>query len=121
MTTETATVVVTGPDAVTVVLDEASDSVQVVTGPDQARVVSTAAIGPRGEPGPPGPPGGGTYIHHQDVPSDTWVISHGLDRYPPLAIVDSSGRVVIPGEVTYDSTVQLTATFGAAFSGRAYL
>lgn len=71
--------------------------------------------------------GGGTnvgagqqYIHHQDVPADVWHISHELDGYPAVAVVDSSGRVGY-GDVRYLDVNNLTVSFSAGFSGKAYL
>lgn len=75
--------------------------------------------GDRGEPGAPGL-SGANYVHQQMVPSDTWVILHGLNRFPSITIVDSAGSVVI-GAIAYDSTNQITVSFTAAFGGAAYL
>lgn len=60
------------------------------------------------------------YTHIQGVPSSSWTISHTLDGYPSVTIVDSSGSVVI-GDVDYISSSILTVTFQSAFSGKAYL
>lgn len=64
--------------------------------------------------------GPSTYVHTQNIAQDTWVISHGLGRYPSVAVVDSALNVVV-GDVTYDSTNQVTVRFSAAFGGTAYL
>ena len=64
--------------------------------------------------------GGSQYIHHQDIPSTTWSIPHNLGGYPAVAVVDSANRVGF-GEVTYIDVNNLTVTFSAGFSGRAYL
>lgn len=60
------------------------------------------------------------YIHTQGVPALSWTIVHNLGKYPNINIVDSANADVI-GEVVYDSLNQLTVTFSAAFSGKAYL
>jgi hypothetical protein len=60
------------------------------------------------------------YIHTQGVAALSWTIIHNLGKYPSINIVDSSNAEVI-GEVVYDSLNQLTVTFSAAFSGKAYL
>lgn len=64
--------------------------------------------------------GDSTYIHHQSVASIVWVITHNLDRYPSVTVVDSAGSVVI-GDVQYMSRDQIVLTFQGAFSGTAYL
>lgn len=61
-----------------------------------------------------------TYVHNQIVPSSTWVITHNLNKFPSVTIVDSAGTVVI-GDVTHNSNDQVTVTFNSAFAGRAYL
>ena len=59
------------------------------------------------------------YIHTQGTSSTSWVVSHNLNKYPSTTVVDSAGTVVI-GLVDYDSLNQVTLTFKATFSGKAY-
>jgi len=61
-----------------------------------------------------------TYVHNQITASTTWNIQHNLNDYPSVTVIDSAGSVVI-GEVTYNSSNDLTITFSAPFSGTAYL
>jgi hypothetical protein len=62
-----------------------------------------------------------TYVHNQETPSDTWTIAHGLDKYPSVTVVDSSGRKV-EGGVDYSGGLNVvTVDFNGAFSGKAYL
>lgn len=70
-----------------------------------------------------GPAGVGAdlnYLHNQAVASDTWTIVHNLAKYPSVTVVDSAGDEV-EGSVNYISANQLTVTFSAPFSGKAYL
>lgn len=60
------------------------------------------------------------YIHNQGTPATSWTITHNLGKYPNVNIVDSANTDVI-GEIVYDSLNQITVTFSAAFSGKAYL
>jgi hypothetical protein len=65
------------------------------------------------------------YVHSQSLPASTWVIPHGLGKYPSPVVLDSSGREV-HGAVTHDSVNQLTIRFTvggapAGFSGVASL
>lgn len=60
------------------------------------------------------------HIHAQSTPSSTWVISHSLGGKPSVTVVDSADTYVI-GEVTYNSTSQVTVSFTTPFSGYAYL
>ncbi len=64
------------------------------------------------------PPRDLTYVHNQAVPSATWVVAHGLGKYPAVTVIDSSGSEV-EGDVIYDSVNQTTLVFSAAFSGTA--
>lgn len=57
---------------------------------------------------------------NQQTASATWVITHALGGKPQVTIVDSADTHVF-GEVQYNSNTQITVTFSAAFSGKAYL
>lgn len=59
-----------------------------------------------------------TYI--KSTPDKVWEITHNLDKYPSVTIVDSAGSVVM-GDITYTSKSAIKITFSAAFSGKAYL
>lgn len=60
------------------------------------------------------------HVHTQGAVSNTWTINHTLGGKPSVTIVDSANTVVV-GEVQYNSDMQVTVTFTAAFSGYAYL
>jgi len=59
------------------------------------------------------------YVHNQIASSATWSVSHNLDKFVSVVIVDSAGSVVI-GEITYIDTNNVTLNFSAPFSGKAY-
>ena len=48
------------------------------------------------------------------------MINHNLGKYPSITVIDSGGSEVI-GEVEYVDTNNVTLTFSAAFSGKAFL
>jgi hypothetical protein len=62
-----------------------------------------------------------SYRHVQSSAAAVWTVSHGLPFRPSVAVVDSTGRTVLPGEVDYldDATVQLT--FSSSLGGECYL
>ena len=60
------------------------------------------------------------FVFTKITPDSIWEITHNLDKYPSVTVVDSAGSVVI-GDITYTSKSSLTVTFSAAFSGKAYL
>lgn len=60
------------------------------------------------------------FIFNQAIPSSTWHITHNLDKYPSVTIVDSSNKVVI-GAIQYISTSAIDVTFTGEFAGKAYL
>jgi len=67
--------------------------------------------------------GGGsptTYTHEQTIAAAVWVVSHNLDKYPSVMLVDSAGTVVMGG-IQFISRDHLIVTFSSAFSGRAFL
>lgn len=61
-----------------------------------------------------------TFVHTQIEATKEWIISHSLDKYPAVAVVDSAGSIVI-GEVDYISKSIVRLRFTAEFSGKAYL
>ena len=60
------------------------------------------------------------FVFVQGTPSNTWVIAHGLSKYPSVSVMDSAGTEV-EGDVHYDSVNQVTIQFNAAFGGTATL
>jgi hypothetical protein len=60
------------------------------------------------------------YTHYQDVPSDKWVIKHGLGKHPSVTVVTSAGEQIM-ADVTYKSLTLLEVSFSGAFAGTAYL
>lgn len=83
---------------------------------------TTGPQGPQGLQGVQGPAGDKAiaYRHIQAEVSDTWVITHNLNFYPNVTVLDSAGSIC-EGEIIYTSQNALTVTFSGAFSGEAYL
>lgn len=61
-----------------------------------------------------------TYVYEQGIASDNWTITHNLDKYPSVTVVDTAGSVVI-GEIQYTNRNLLIIKFAAPFKGSAYL
>jgi hypothetical protein len=66
-----------------------------------------------------------TYTHTQSQASATWTITHNLNKFPSVTVIDSGDSVVV-GEILFNPANQLTITFfgngnSVAFSGKAYL
>jgi hypothetical protein len=61
-----------------------------------------------------------SHIHNQTVSSSTWNITHNLNKYPSVSVVDSSNEEVI-GEVEHVNSNSLIVKFSAPFSGKAFL
>lgn len=74
----------------------------------------------KGPKGDPGSGSGSTFEYSQSTPSGTWEITHNLNRYPSVTVVDSAGTQVV-GDVTYIDRNNLKVVFSAEFSGTAYL
>ena len=68
--------------------------------------------------------GGGTndkyYAHVQGVANATWNITHNLNKFPSVSVIDSDNKLVV-GEVQYQDQNNLTVTFSGSFSGKAYI
>jgi len=61
-----------------------------------------------------------TAVFTQVSAAATWNIAHNLDKFPAVTVVDSGGNELIP-DVLYVDNNNITLTFGAATSGKAYL
>lgn len=60
------------------------------------------------------------YVHDQIAASKQWFVNHNLGKHPSVTIVDSAGSVVM-GDIEYVDNLNVTITFTAEFSGKAYL
>lgn len=60
------------------------------------------------------------YVHNQGSASNIWNITHSLNKYVSVTVVDSAGTVVI-GQIDYVDLNNITITFNASFSGDAYI
>jgi hypothetical protein len=60
------------------------------------------------------------YVHDQQVASATWVVTHNLNKFASINIVDTANEEVIGG-VTYNNLNQITLNFSAPISGKAYV
>ena len=60
------------------------------------------------------------FIHEQDEVSNSWEIQHNLNKFPSVVIIDSGNNVVF-GDINYRNINEITITFSAGFSGKAYL
>lgn len=61
-----------------------------------------------------------TYVHTQGAPSASWAITHNMNKYPSVTVIDS-GNNAVEGEVVYNSLNSLTVNFSGGFSGKAYI
>ena len=61
-----------------------------------------------------------SYEHVQGSASSTWTISHYLNKYPSVTVVDNDDDVVI-GEINYQDKNTVIIYFAAAFAGKAFL
>lgn len=50
------------------------------------------------------------FVHNQIGLSATWTVTHNLNKYPSVTIVDTGGTV-ITGEITYTSLNEATISF----------
>jgi hypothetical protein len=62
---------------------------------------------------------GTTYVHTQSSASTTWTVTHNLgERYPAIIVFDSLGNVIIPTNISAQSTSTLVVTFSSAQTGK---
>ena len=72
------------------------------------------------EGGGGGGDGDKTFVFTQSVASTTWNITHNLNKYPSVSVVES-GLNTVYGDIEYINTNSLTVTFKHAFGGKAFL
>ena len=61
-----------------------------------------------------------TFIFEQGETSTTWNVTHNLNKYPSVTVIDSAGTTV-DCTVTYINSNECELKFNAAFKGTAYL
>lgn len=93
---------------------------------DSDALVIYGPKGPNGWPQPglelQGPQGlpGGSYEHHQNSPSQTWVITHPLLFRPNVTVIDSAGFEVL-GDISYPLPNKVVVEFATQLGGIALL
>ena len=60
------------------------------------------------------------YTHNQGSASATWNVAHNLNKFPSATVVLSTGQKGY-GDITYVDANNLTISFAAAESGKAYI
>jgi len=60
------------------------------------------------------------YAHVQAISTNLWSITHGMEKYPSVQVIDDSGNNVC-GVISYTDANTLTLTFYTPFTGTAYL
>jgi len=68
---------------------------------------------------PSGAGGDKTFVFSQGVPLYQWDITHDLNKFPSVSVVNSFNEEVF-GRVDYINKNRVTVTFAAPFSGQAY-
>lgn len=61
-----------------------------------------------------------TYVYEQGIAAETWDITHNLNKYPSVTVIDSAGDQVF-ANLNYVDENELVLNFGAEFTGKAYL
>ncbi len=61
-----------------------------------------------------------TYIFEQGIASDVWYITHNLDKYPSVTVVDTAGTQFYV-EVKYIDKSNIVLYMNGATKGKAYL
>jgi hypothetical protein len=70
---------------------------------------------------PSGGPGSDlNYVHSQVAPAASWAIAHNLGKFPSVSVVDSGQNLILP-DVHYVDNNNVSLSFGASTSGKAYL
>ena len=59
-------------------------------------------------------------VHDQIGADSVWSITHNLNKYPSVSVVDSGDNIIL-GDVRYENLNEVTVTFTADTAGRAFL
>ena len=60
------------------------------------------------------------FVFNQSVAAATWNVQHNLNKFPSVTSVNIN-NIEVKGEIEYTDLNNLTITFSAGFSGKAYL
>lgn len=64
------------------------------------------------------PDGDKNFVHTQSSPSTQWNITHNLNKFPSVTVIDSANTEV-EGDIEHINENQVILKFSAAFSGKA--
>jgi hypothetical protein len=62
-----------------------------------------------------------TYVHDQSVGSALWTISHNLNRYPSVTVVDTDGYVFMPASIRYVDSNTIEIGLSSEQTGKVFL
>jgi hypothetical protein len=69
---------------------------------------------------PPVYEGDANFVYVRNDPSTVWHITHNLNKFPSVTVVDQFGNLV-EATVNYPSLNSVIVTFGQMFTGKAFL
>ena len=61
-----------------------------------------------------------TFTFTQGAPAAVWNVQHDLEKFPSVSVINNND-IIVNGQVEYIDNNNLTITFSAAFTGKAYL
>lgn len=61
-----------------------------------------------------------SWVHTQSTPSSTWTITHNLNAFCSVMVVDTNGQVIY-ADITYIDDDSITIEFASAVAGKAFL
>lgn len=94
-------------------VEDGEDAAATITGESPDQFLNLVL--PRGEPGPAG--SGDKNYTATFSPTDNLLVTHNLDKYPAVDVINSAGDEVV-GSVNYLTTNTLIVSFSAPFGGR---
>ncbi len=51
----------------------------------------------------------------------TLIVTHNLNKFPSVTVVDTTNSVILPDNIVYDNANQITITFSVPTSGKVFL
>ena len=62
-----------------------------------------------------------TFIFTQGVAASVWDITHDMNKFPSVEVVDTGENSILGFQINYVNSNRLTLTFITPFAGKAYL
>lgn len=104
----------------TLLLESDTQETTVVVEQSVIILQTDGGTGPAGAQGPAGAPGGSVFIYTQASPSASWIVTHNLNRFVSVTLLNAGG-VVVEADIVETSPTVTTIAFSQPATGTALI